>query len=62
LQAEHARMLVHLDDVGSPDNPAFDEGRTLVTIDRLREIEAAMPLGMRAQYVTPLDPWEDIPF
>jgi hypothetical protein len=62
LQAEHARTLALLDEVGSPGTPAFDEGRILDAIDRLHEIRAAMPPEIRAQYVTPLDPHEDIPF
>ncbi len=55
-------MLAYLDRIGSPDTPDFDEGRILDTIDRLREIAAAMPAEVRAQYVTPLDPNEDIAF
>jgi len=62
LQAEHARAVALLEEVGSPGMPAFDEARILDAIDRLHEIEAAMPPEIRAQYVTPLDPDKEVSF
>ena len=55
-------MLAYLDEIQSPNSPSFDEEEILNTIDRLHEIEAAMPPETRARYVTPPNPDEEIPF
>jgi hypothetical protein len=47
---------------GAYGKPTFDAESILVAIDRLREIDAAMPPEMRVRYVGLLDPEEDIPF
>jgi hypothetical protein len=55
LLAEHTHLLVHLDQIGTPSLPGFDEAAILETIDRLHEIEAALPLVFPQ---TPADPDE----
>ena len=62
LQAEHTRMLEYLTQIGSPGSPGFDESEILRTIDRLRDIEAAMPPEIRAQYAESLDSDDEVPF
>lgn len=62
LEAEHAQTLAYIEEVGWATAPSFDEGEILFGIDRLCEIEAAMPPDLRAKYRPALDPQEEVSF
>jgi hypothetical protein len=60
LEQEHAATLADLQRAASAS--PVDEDGILAAIDKIILIEQAMPPDVRAKYVEPLDPEQDIFF
>lgn len=61
LETEYARTLAYLEKVSAVGTAEFNEEKILEAIDRLKQIERAMPPEMSARYADKADP-DDVPF